>query len=205
MPPPSGPRPPGRPPAKRNKGLRLFVASAFEPAFVSGLQDIAEQARANSPAGAVKWVAPANFHITYAFLGDLEQPAAAAAVKGMEAGLAGVKAFSVSSGGFGVFPSSRRPSVLWIGIAEGAERLRETAGKLAASLAAEGLVFENRFEPHVTVGRVKGPLPENFLRLAADLAGAKKAVSAISSVDLLESSLTPAGPVYRTVFSKKLL
>lgn len=150
-------------------------------------------------------MAPANFHITYAFLGDLEQPAAAAAVRGMEAGLAGVKSFSVSSGGFGVFPSSRRPAVLWIGIDEGAVRLREIAGKLAESLASEGLVYENRFEPHVTIGRVKGRLPENFLRRAADLAQEKKAVSAISSVDLLESTLTPAGPEYRTVFSKKLL
>lgn len=183
--------------------MRLFVASAFEPGFVRGLEAIAEQARANSAAGAVKWVAPANFHITYAFLGDLEQ--SARAVRGMEAGLDGIKAFSVSSGGFGVFPSSRHPSVLWVGIDEGAGQLRETAGKLAEGLAAEGLVFENRFEPHVTIGRVKGPLPENFLRRAADLAQARKAVSAISSVDLLESTLTPAGPRYRTVFSKKLL
>lgn len=185
--------------------MRLFVASAFEPAFVSALEAIAEQARANSAAGAVKWVAPANFHITYAFLGDLEQPAAAAAVRGMEAALDGVKAFSVSSGGFGVFPSPRHPAVLWVGIDEGAGQLRETAGKLAESLAAEGLVFENRFEPHVTIGRVKGRLPENFLGRAAGFAQAKKAVSAISSVDLLESVLTPAGPEYRTVFSKKLL
>lgn len=123
----------------------------------------------------------------------------------MEAGLDGIKAFSVSSGGFGVFPSSRHPSVLWVGIDEGAGQLRETAGKLAEGLAAEGLVFENRFEPHVTIGRVKGPLPDNFLRRTADLAQARKAVSAISSVDLLESTLTPAGPRYRTVFSKKLL
>jgi len=146
-----------------------------------------------------------NFHVTYAFLGDLEQPAAAAAVRGMEAGLDGLKAFSVSSGGFGVFPSSRRPSVLWVGIAEGAAQLRATAGKLAESMAAEGLIFENRFEPHVTIGRVKGRLPENFLRRAADFAQGRKAVSAISSVDLLESVLAPAGPEYRTVFSKKLL
>ncbi len=185
--------------------MRLFVASAFEPGFVRNLEAIEDYARANSAVGAVKWVEPENFHITYAFLGDLEQPAAAAAVRGMEAALDGIKAFSVSSGGFGVFPSSRRPSVLWVGIAEGAAQLSETAEKLAGGLAAEGLIFENRFEPHVTIGRVKGPLPENFLRRAADFAQARKAVSALSSVDLLESVLTPAGPKYRTVFSKKLL
>lgn len=183
--------------------MRLFIASSFEPGFVRNLEAIADYARANSAVGAVKWVEPGNFHITYAFLGDLVQ--SARAIRGMEAGLDGVKAFRVSSGGFGAFPSPRRPAVLWVGMAEGAAELRGAAEKLAAGLAAEGLVFENRFEPHVTIGRVKGPLPENFLRRAADFAQAKRAVSAVSSVDLLESVLTPAGPKYRVVHSKKLL
>lgn len=169
------------------------------------MEAIAGRARANSAAGSVKWVAPENFHLTYAFLGGLEQPAAAAAIRGMEAALDGVKAFSVSSGGFGAFPSFLRPSVLWVGIDEGAAQLRETAGKLIESLAAEGLLFEKRFEPHVTIGRVKGPLPENFPELVSGFARAGKAVSAVSSVDLMESVHTPAGPRYRTVFSKKLL
>lgn len=172
---------------------------------MGNLEAIADYARGNAPAGAVKWVEPANFHITYAFLGDLDQAAAAAAVKGLEVGLEGVRAFRVSSGGFGVFPSSRRPSVLWVGIAEGAAELREAAARLAEGLAKAGLVFENRFEPHVTIGRVKGALPENFIRRAADFTQARKAVSALSSVDLLESVPTPDGPKYRLVHSKKLL
>ncbi|MDO8803664.1 MAG: RNA 2',3'-cyclic phosphodiesterase [Elusimicrobiota bacterium] len=181
------------------------MASSFEHGFVENLRAIADYARANAERGAVKWVEPENFHITYAFLGDLGQSGAAAAAKGMEAGLDGVKAFRISSGGFGVFPSARRPSVLWVGIAEGAAGLREAAGKLAEGLAGAGLIYENRFEPHVTIGRVKGPLPENFIRRAADFASAKKAVSALSSVDLMESVLTPDGPAYRQVYSKKLL
>ncbi|MBI4350760.1 MAG: RNA 2',3'-cyclic phosphodiesterase [Elusimicrobia bacterium] len=185
--------------------MRLFAASAFEPGFTENLKAIADYARGNAPAGAVKWVEPANFHITYAFLGDLDRSAAAAAVKGLEAGLEGVKAFSVASGGFGVFPSARRPSVLWVGIAAGAEELRVTAARLAEGLTKAGLVFESRFEPHVTIGRVKGRLPENFIRRAADFTQSRKAVSALSSVDLLESVPTPEGPKYRLVHSKRLL
>lgn len=184
--------------------MRLFVASSFEPGFAGALKEIAAHARANSEKGAVKWVAPENFHITYAFLGDLGQSGAAAAVKGIEAGLEGVKAFRISSGGFGAFPASRRPAVLWVGIDEGAAELRGAAEKLAAGLAGAGLTCESRFEPHVTIGRVKGRLPENYLALTADYASAKKAVSALSSVELMESVLTPAGPVYRQVYSKRL-
>jgi len=78
------------------------------------------------------------------------------------------------------------------------------AGKLAEGLAAAGLIYENRFEPHVTLGRVKAPLPENFIRRTSDFTSAKKAVSSLASVELMESVLTPEGPQYRQVYSKRL-
>ncbi|OGR44842.1 MAG: 2'-5' RNA ligase [Elusimicrobia bacterium GWA2_61_42] len=185
--------------------MRLFVASAFEPAFTAHLKAAADYARDNAGRDAVKWTAPSDFHITYAFLGDLDKKAADAAARGMDAGLAGLKRFSVVSGGLGVFPSPRHPSVLWIGIGEGAAELRELANKLSEGLAANGLIFENRFEPHVTIGRVKRPLPEDFFRRAGGYTSARRASSAVSSVELMESRLTPEGPVYTEVYSRKLL
>lgn len=184
--------------------MRLFVASSFEPGFVKNLEAIAGHARELSRAGAVKWTAPGNFHITYAFLGEQESSAAAAAARGIEAGLDGIAAFRISSGGLGFFPSSGRPSVLWAGIDEGAAELRRVAAKLAEGLAAEGLVFEKRFEPHVTIGRIKGALPDNFLDRAADFARFKKSATALSCVELLESVPAPGGPEYRRIYSKRL-
>ncbi|HAT72702.1 MAG TPA: RNA 2',3'-cyclic phosphodiesterase [Elusimicrobia bacterium] len=185
--------------------MRLFVASAFEPVFVAHLKAVSDYARDNAGRDAVKWVAPSDFHITYAFLGDLDQKAADAAARGIDAGLEGVSAFRAGAGGLGVFPSPRHPSVLWVGISEGAARLRELAGRLAEALAAAGLIFENRFEPHVTIGRVKRPLPENFFRRTADYTAARRAETLVSSVELMESRLTPEGPVYRQIYSRRLL
>ncbi len=183
--------------------MRLFAASSFEPAFVDNLKAVVSYARDNSGRDAVKWVDPLNFHITYAFLGDLEGPAAAK--KGIDAALEGVNAFTIASGGFGVFPSSSHPSVLWVGIGDGAAELRELARRLAEGLASAGLMFEERFEPHITIGRVKAKLPENFLRRTSDYAQARRAVSRLASVELMESGLTAEGPVYRQVYSKRLL
>ncbi|MCM2268416.1 MAG: RNA 2',3'-cyclic phosphodiesterase [Elusimicrobiales bacterium] len=183
--------------------MRLFAASAFSPAFVGNLKAIADYARDNAGRDAVKWVPPENFHLTYVFLGELERPEPA--IKGLEAGLAGIKRISAVSGGLGVFPSPRRPNALWVGISEGAAELRELARRLAEGLAGEGLSFEDRFEPHVTIGRVKKPLPENFFRRTGDYAAGRRARTEIVSVDLMESRLTPEGPVYRQVYSKSLL
>ncbi|MDD2804229.1 MAG: RNA 2',3'-cyclic phosphodiesterase [Elusimicrobiales bacterium] len=185
--------------------MRLFVASSFEPAFTAGLKAAADYARIAAPKGAVKWVEPGNFHLTYAFLGDLGQEGAETAKSGIEAGLAGLKPFTLAMGGFGVFPSARRPQVLWVGIGEGAPLLRELAARLGAGLAAAGLNFENRFEPHITIGRVKDSLPESYLRRFADYVPARRTVSRVASVELMESVLTPEGPVYRQVVSCPLL
>lgn len=183
--------------------MRLFVSSSFGPAFVEGIRSVASYARDNAGRDAVKWVDPSAFHLTYVFLGDLPGPDAA--VKGIESALAGAKSFDVSLGGFGVFPSARHPAVLWMGVGEGAAELRALAARLAEGLSAAGLAFENRFEPHVTIGRVKDRLPDNFVRRVADYALGKRAVSRLASVELMESKLTREGAQYRQVYSKNLL
>ena len=183
--------------------MRLFIASSFEPRFAANLMDIRDYARSNSGRDAVKWAEDGQFHITYAFLGEL--PAAREAVKSLDEALEGFSAFKVVSGGLGAFPSSRNPKVLWLSIGEGAEILRELNGKLAAALTANGIFFENRFEPHVTLGRVKRPLQENFFRRAADYVSGKRTASAIASVELMQSVLTPGGAKHSVVYSKRLL
>lgn len=185
--------------------MRLFVASSFGPAFSARLKEISAYARDKAGRDSVKWVEPGRFHLTYAFLGETDKAGAEAAGAAIEAALAEVKAFRVASGGLGAFPSSRRPAVLWVGFSEGAELLRELAGRLAEGLKASGLNFEDRFEPHVTIGRVKRELPEDFFRRTADFSAAARAISEIASVELMESVLTREGPVYRPVRSKRLL
>ena len=184
--------------------MRLFIASSFEPQFTKTLEEIIAYARANAGRDTVKWVERANFHLTYAFLGEVPESGVAAAIKSVDAALEGRKSFTLVSGAFGAFPSSRNPRVLWLGFNEGVPELCEMAEKLAQALSERGLAFENRFEPHITLGRVKKALHENFFRRASDYAITKKAVSALVSVEVTESVLTPAGPLYRQVYGKQL-
>ena len=183
--------------------MRLFIASSFEPRFIETLEDITAYARANSGRDTVKWVERRNFHLSYAFLGEL--PGSAEAIKSVDAALEGCSVFTLSSGALGAFPSRKSPRVLWLGLNEGVAAVREIAEKLAKALSVRGLVFENRFEPHITLGRVKRPLPDNFSARAADYALSKTAVSALVSVEVMESVLAPDGPRYKQVYSRRLL
>jgi len=108
--------------------MRLFVASSFGPAFSADLKAIADYAKDNAGRDTVKWVEPGDFHVTYAFLGELDRKGAEAAARGIDAGAEGLGPFSVATGGFGVFPCARRPGVLWVGIGDGAEELRDGCG-----------------------------------------------------------------------------
>lgn len=184
--------------------MRLFIASFFEPRFIETLEDIAANARANAGRDTVKWVERRNFHLSYAFLGELSGSGAAQAIKSVDAALEGCRAFSLSSGALGVFPSWKTPRVLWLGLSEGVAAARDIAEKLAQALSVRGLVFEKRFEPHITLGRVKRPLPDNFLARTADYALSKTAVSALVSVEVMESVPAPDGPLYKQVYSRLL-
>ena len=185
--------------------MRLFIASSFEQRFIETLEDIAAYARANAGRDTVKWVERRNFHLSYFFLGELSGSGAAEAIKSVDAALEGCRAFTLSLGALGAFPSWKNPRVLWLGFNEGVAVVRDIAEKLAQALSVRGLVFENRFEPHITLGRVKRPLPDNFFACVADYALSKTAVSALVSVEVMESVLAPDGPLYKQVYSRRLL
>jgi 2'-5' RNA ligase len=178
--------------------VRLFIGSFFDATFAETLAGIA--ACAGASRGMARWVKPGNFHLTYMFLGETGsfEPAA----KALDEALEGIRSFNISSDRFGAFPSLQLPRVLWMGIDEGAAALKEIAARLEARLPQ---YREGPFVPHVTLARVKGPPAQDFIARTAACAAGIHAVSVLRSVAVVESVLSPAGPVYRPVYTKKLI
>ncbi|GIU87348.1 MAG: RNA 2',3'-cyclic phosphodiesterase [Acidimicrobiia bacterium] len=94
------------------------------------------------------------WHVTLQFLGnraDVEAVAAALAPLAVEAG-------PVRLGGAGAFPTERRARVLWLGVAQGAERFARLAEAVGALLAPLGHEPEARpYHPHLTLARLRPP------------------------------------------------
>lgn len=188
--------------------MRLFIAVPVSGGFLEGARNIQELLKRSN--ADVKWVPLENMHFTVRFLGetpaerldDIKQ-----AVK--RAGT--LPAFSVSMGGAGAFPSIERPRVLWVGISDGANALKEIADVVNSALAEKGFPAADRpFSPHLTLGRMRS------LKGAAQL---KRSLSEIprmenpprldvNSVELIESvlgmRLKAPGPAYKTLFSSSL-
>ena len=115
--------------------MRAFVAVFPPPEIRSAL---AHAARRLPVTGEVRWVRPANVHLTLKFLGEVPEDDLGRAAEVLE-------------------PSTRRGRILWAGIGEGSDRLRALAGDVEASLEPLGFEREARaFFPHLTLGRARG-------------------------------------------------
>jgi len=150
----------------------------------------------------VKWVRPENIHLSLKFLGDVEEtrePELVAALKRAAGTGHEPRPLTLQITGFGVFPDYHRPQVLWAGVTPdpGLELLQHGVEQAFASL---GFPTEARaFRPHVTLGRAaRDARPRDFTGLEEILAGADfDATVTVTEVDLMQSTLQPAGPVYQ--------
>ncbi len=172
--------------------MRLFVA-VFPPPEVR--EEASRTARRLLPDDRIRWSRPENVHLTLKFLGDVDEES----LDGLRTALENVCAehapFDAGLAGLGAFPSSRRARILWAGVSEGSEQLRSLAAIVDAALSTSGFEREARsYEPHLTLGRVRGR-PTN-LDLPEETSGRSFEVGRI---ELVESMLSGTGPTYRTV------
>jgi 2'-5' RNA ligase len=146
----------------------------------------------------VRWVPADLFHLTLKFLGEV-RPETVPAIEGVLERVAGTtESFSMDIGGFGAFPTIRRPRVLWIGV-EPSPALRCLKQDLEWALSEHGFERETRaFHPHFTLGRATSNNGAGAFRgldqLASELTYASEVK--VRKVDLMESHLSSSGPRY---------
>ncbi|HEY2823933.1 MAG TPA: RNA 2',3'-cyclic phosphodiesterase [Gemmatimonadales bacterium] len=176
--------------------MRLFVAVNFPEPLRAALWDAALPLRQRRYP--VKWVGPESLHLTVKFLGAVDEARERAVTGALADATRGVKAFHLGLEGFGAFPSADQPRVVWAGC-DAAPPLELLHHDVERLMAAQGFPVEGRpFRPHVTLGRVRdGATAREFEALASQLADLSfRGEAMVSSVDLMQSTLSPAGSVY---------
>jgi 2'-5' RNA ligase len=136
-----------------DQSLRLFIAISLPAALPEAIAEATAPVRAGAPG--VRWVAARSLHLTLVFLGErpANEPERLSAALGPVC--AGIPAFALTLGRPGCFPNAQRPRVLWLGIAGGAEALTALQRAVSGALLRERLAQpEDRFSPHLTLGRV---------------------------------------------------
>lgn len=149
--------------------MRLFFALPFAPDVQDDLASIAGPLVVAAPSPA--WVAARNLHVTLKFLGEVPDAEVSRLVALGRHATAGMGALEVVVGGVGAFPNLGRPRVVWLGM-DHAEPLAALAARLDAGAAALGIPRDERaWRPHVTLARVRNPLPPDQQAALARSAG----------------------------------
>ncbi len=167
--------------------MRLFVALNIPKQERARIHRAVAELK--DPGFPVRWIEPEGYHLTLKFLGEV-RPELLPHLEGAIDRVAGATvAFPLSIGGFGAFPTIRRPRVLWLGV-DPSPALRCLKQDLEWGLASHGFERETRaFHPHITIGRAEEAEGAGAFRglddLSAGLSFAAKV--AAGTVDLMRS------------------
>ncbi len=96
------------------------------------------------------------FHMTLAFLGDVRNGDLGRLVEAVASRVGRCPPCELHFEGVGAFPSPRRPRVVWAGLpARKPALLDEIQCAVAGAATKAGYPSDDRFHPHVTLGRFK--------------------------------------------------
>ena len=184
--------------------MRLFFAIELP----DDVQDLLDEAtlglRAEAPE--LAWVDREKRHLTLKFLGDVAEDALPRLTTAAECAAAAHGPLEMSVREVGAFPNFRRARVVWIGV-EQERRLELLHHDLELACETEGFEVEGRpFRPHITLARVRSPLPVDRMKAFARVARSVRVRASVlvERITLFESTLAPSGARYRCVHSATL-
>jgi 2'-5' RNA ligase len=154
-------------------------------------------------ASEASWVSEGNLHLSIKFFGEQPDTAPAELTTLLSTVARAHQPFELRLSGLGAFPNLRAPRVVWMGVQQD-PRLELVHHDVEAACAANAYPFEARaFRPHITLARVRRPLPLANARALALAARAVvyKGVQQVHALSLVESTLGPGGPRYTKVAS----
>jgi 2'-5' RNA ligase len=178
--------------------IRSFIA--FDLDSESILKKIAGVQNLLIKTGAgLKLVKPENIHITVRFLGNINTNMVEKIFEELKK--VQFTPFDIKIHGIGAFPHLRYPRVVWTGITEGADQLRNIFDQLEPRLRGLGFAPDTRgFSPHLTIARVKsGRNKAELVKCVTENANHEFGVVRAECLRLKRSDLTPRGPIYSTL------
>ena len=171
--------------------MRAFIALEVPGEFAD---DAAAMARRLSASLEGRFLDRDTYHLTLAFLGDVDDAEAGRAMDALDTACASATPIMLAPDGLGKFG---RPAdaTLWLGIT-GEPALMALAEQLRDELAARDVPFDPKpFRPHITLGRrvhiPRKPLPELAFPLPAEA----------RAVTLFKSTLSRDGAAYKPLYT----
>jgi 2'-5' RNA ligase len=168
---------------------RLFVAIDLPESTRQLLADLDPQIRG------VRWIDPAQMHLTLSFFGDVPEEIDLALRDKLSAIEFG--AFFLPVAGVGIFSAKGAPKIIWIGIGKAHPHLFQIHKRVQESALAAGLEPELRpWHPHITIARCRDVSAQSLRKFLQFNAEFDAGIIRVEAFHLYSSKLTPAGPIH---------
>ena len=183
---------------KNKNGKRIFIGIPAGCQIKSILTHIKSAVNCNPPF--IKWVPTENIHLTLSFLGNISNDDIPNLIQFIGKNIARNN-FQLSIAGTGVFPSTKSPKVLWLGLDKGIDKLTLLQHQVAKSISEfKDNDQENTFIPHITIAKIKQMHGKIDVLPFLDTVYSPIELE-VNSIYMFESQLFPEGVKY-TVLNK---
>ena len=185
--------------------IRTFLAIELDAATHEFIATLAQSLQATLPG--VRFVGSETWHLTLAFLGELNEAAVTAAQVAAQAAASQAHPFVVHATGIGTFGKPGAPRVIWVGLGGELAALTHLREQVMLALAQQTLHHDNYFSPHITLARLKKPLSDAE---AAALQTAKADTRVgpampVTHISVMRSDLSPTGARYTCMLRAPLV
>jgi 2'-5' RNA ligase len=175
--------------------MRLFIATTFPESVIRDINERVAKIKSRLPSAS--WVRPETQHLTFAFLGEQDEPLVERLVPALEQQLRKTKKFEATVSGSGFFPNARRARVGWVGL-DPHQPFSEVATAVRDVVTKSGVELDRAdFRPHLTLMRMRDAWPpmsiEAFEKAFRDY---RSEPFTVDKVTLYSSTLHPKGAIH---------
>lgn len=178
--------------------MRLFVAIELPSEVRDSLYEIKNHIGLKLTNA--RWINPSNLHLTLQFLGECSLEQTEKVKDKLKKAACDINSFSFDVGGFGGFPSNKRPRVFWISATKGNENILELQHLVVEALSSLGFKEEKKdFKSHITIARFRQPNDlEEVLKSEALLNFSREEIL-VDKIVLFQSRLSSKGANYTVI------
>lgn len=182
--------------------MRLFLAIKPDSSVFNAIKAFQTELKSACPYKGIRWVDPSQFHLTLQFLGEISPSVLPKLTANLNAVAEKSKIFYLHYESIGYFGSVAKPRVLWLGSKKSTE-LNELFIQVITSTAFLPIESPSNLKPHITLARFSNNIiKEDALKISNYINRLEKpdfGITKTDTIELIESKLTPDGPIYKTL------
>jgi len=180
--------------------VRVFIAISCPEELKRGILEIQ---KVINKLGKMKLVEPENIHLTLKFLGHIDDNKLNKIIDALNF-ISENRKFEMSLRGIGAFPGPGYVRIIWIGVDKGSDKIMIIQKGIDEKLSSHGFERDKRFHPHFTLARVRSIDKQQIRRVLQDNKTLEFGSFEVTEINLMESKLSPRGPIYSIIHTFEL-